>query len=218
MTVCRLLAVTSEKPLDVGYHLDAFSRLCRASREYQGHGWGCAVWRGDGWERYRSLTPVWEDAFRPEGEVRTFVAHARSAFRDEGIEVENNMPFLSGNRAFIFNGELAGVRLSVEGRTGAEKIFTLIGQLDRGDIAESISRGVSVLKRRSERIRACNFILAEPRRFHVHSLFDGEAAYFTLFKRTWNGETVVCSGMYPCHQGEWVPIANASQEMVPCSS
>jgi glutamine amidotransferase len=146
------------------------------------------------------------------------VAHARSAFRDEGIEVENNMPFVHGNRAFIFNGELAGVRLAVEGRTGAEKIFNLIGQMDRGELSESISKGVSVLKRRSVRIRACNFILAEPGRFHVHSLFDGEAAYFTLFKRTWQGETVLSSGMYPVDHGEWVPIANASQEAVPCSS
>jgi hypothetical protein len=217
VTVCRLLAVTSDRPVDVGRHLDAFAALCRESSEYQGHGWGCAVWRGTRWERHRSLTPVWEDAYRPRGEVRTFVAHARSAFRDEGIEVGNNMPFLRGDRAFIFNGELSGVRLGVEGRTGAEKIFSLIGQMDRGDLSSAISRSVSVLKRRSSRIRACNFIVAEPGTFHVHSLFDGEAAYFTLFKRTWNGETVLCSGMYPTDQGEWVPVANGSQEAVPCS-
>jgi glutamine amidotransferase len=150
--------------------------------------------------------------------VRTLVAHARSAFRDEGIELENNMPFLRGDRAFIFNGELSGVRLGVEGRTGAEKIFSLIGQMDRGDLSGAISRTLSVLERRSARIRACNFVVAEPGRFHVHSLFDGEAAYFTLFKRTWDGETILCSGMYPTDQGEWVPVANGSQEAVPCSS
>src|SRR5512140_1295283 len=121
--MCRLLAVTSKNPVDVRRHLDAFAQVCASSREFQGHGWGFAVYRNGGWERYRSLMPVWEDPHRPDGEVRTFVAHARSAFRDEGIEVGNNMPFLRGDRAFIFNGELRGVRLGVEGRTGAEKVF-----------------------------------------------------------------------------------------------
>lgn len=218
MTVCRLLAVTSDRPLDVDRHLGAFARLCRESREYQGHGWGCAVWRDGAWERYRSLTPIWEDAFRPGGEVRTLVAHARSAFRDEGIEVENNMPFLEGNRAFIFNGELSGVRLSVEGRTGAEKIFNLVGRMDRGDLAEAVRQGVDVLRKRSARIRACNFILAEPGRFHVHSLFDEEEDYFTVYRRTEGGETVLCSGRYPDESVGWVPLANGSHEVVACFS
>ncbi len=218
MTVCRLLAVTSDRPLDVDRHLGAFAKLCRESREYQGHGWGCAVWRAGVWERYRSLTPIWEDAFRPGGEVRTLVAHARSAFRDEGIEVENNMPFLGGDRAFIFNGELSGVRLSVEGRTGAEKIFNLVGRVDRGDLAEAVRQSVGVLQKRSARIRACNLILAEPGRFHVHSLFDGEEDYFTLFRRTRGGETVLCSGPYPGDEAGWVALPNGAREAVPCSS
>jgi len=36
------------------------------------------------------------------------VAHARSAFEDKDIVVENNMPFTDGERVFIFNGELRG--------------------------------------------------------------------------------------------------------------
>ena len=216
MTVCRLLAVSSKNPVGVVRHLEAFARLCRESREYQGHGWGCAVWRNGFWERYRSITPVWEDPYRPEGEVRTFVAHARSAFRNEGILVENNMPYVQGDRAFVFNGELRGVRLAMEGRTGAERIFTLIQNLDRGDLGESVHKSISILRKRTAHIRACNFIVAEPGRFHIHSLFDGEEDYFTMFMRTDGPEMVVCSEKYPGDDRGWVPVPNDALQVLPC--
>ena len=36
----------------MGPHLDVFAAIARDSREYQGHGWGCA-WLGDGEKRTR---------------------------------------------------------------------------------------------------------------------------------------------------------------------
>ncbi len=214
MTMCRLLAVASSSPVDAGRHLDAFRRLCRESREYQGHGWGCAVWRDGRWERYRTVRPVWEDDYLPEGEVRAFVAHARSAFRNEGIEEENNMPFLRGSRAFVFNGEMRGVRLGLRGRTGADKLFALLGAMDRGDAAEAINRTTAVIVRRSARIRACNFILAEPGRFHLHALFDGEADYFTMAQRRTDGELVICSEPYPGDEGPWEPLPSGTRRAI----
>lgn len=92
----------------MGEHLAAFTRVARNSREYQGHGWGCA-WLEDGrWRLYHDIRPIWEDDWRPPGRTTLLLAHARSAFRDEGIRVENNMPFHDGERVFIFNGELHG--------------------------------------------------------------------------------------------------------------
>ena len=112
--------------------LESFRERCRDSREYQGHGWG-AAWRSSGaWSRYRSLTPIWDDDPELPAEVDFLVVHARSAFRDEGIDIENNMPFYRGERVFVFNGELQGVRLRVPGRIGAEKIFNLIEGRDEG--------------------------------------------------------------------------------------
>lgn len=201
--------------MDASAHLDAFARLCKGSREYQGHGWGCAVWRGERWDRYRTVRPIWEDGFRPEGDVRVLLAHARSAFRDEGIEEESTMPFVSGGRAFAFNGELRGVRLAMDGRTGAEKLFHYIGRVDAPDTAGSIKKAMAVVRRRTARIRASNFILAEPGRFHVYSLFDGEADYFTLHRRRTAAECVVCSEPYAGEAPAWEPIPNDSQEVVP---
>ncbi len=213
--MCRLLAVVSEEPMDVDRHLEAFRRLCRGSREYQGHGWGCAIWREGRWERYRTVRPVWEDDYSPGGEVRVLVAHARSAFRDEEIGEEYNMPFLRDDWAYVFNGELRGVRLRSPGRTGAEGIFALLCAF-RGDGTEaSIARTVALLRARARRIRACNFILAEPGRFHVHVLADGEADYYTMACQESRGERVICSEPYPGDREPWTPLPSGTRRSFP---
>ena len=113
-------------PFDANPWIDAFAERCRASHEYQGHGWG-AAWRTDGgWDRTRSIDPIWEPGRTPVPEASVVVVHARSAFRNEGIVVENNMPFLASDLAFAFNGELRGVRLSAPGETGAARLLHLL--------------------------------------------------------------------------------------------
>ena len=82
------------------------------------------------------------------------VAHARSAFRDEGIVVDNNMPFYDGERVFIFNGELRGVRLRETGRIGAEKVFNFIRLFDRGDPLAAVRRALPIIERRTRYVRA----------------------------------------------------------------
>ncbi|RPJ85234.1 MAG: hypothetical protein EHM13_01710, partial [Acidobacteria bacterium] len=116
--MCRLLALTAAAPFAIPDHLRLFADVARTSREYQGHGWGCAWYEADAWHTYHSILPIWEDDLSVFGEARILMAHARSAFRDEGIAVENNMPFLASPLAFIFNGELRGVRIAEKGRTG----------------------------------------------------------------------------------------------------
>jgi glutamine amidotransferase len=215
--MCRLLAVVARRPIDQVKHLDAFSRVCAASREFQGHGWGCAVWRSNTWEQYRTIRPIWEDTFRPSGNVTVLLAHARSAFRNEDIDVANNMPFVSGERAFIFNGELHGVRLPVSGRTGALRLFQFILNLGQQDPRDSVARAMTVIKRRTAHIRACNFILADARQIHVHSLFTADEAYFAMHRRQTAEELVICSSPYPDDKHGWVALANDSLEVFSCS-
>ena len=124
--MCRILWVRSEKPIEITDHLKHFASISRDSNEYQGHGWGCAWIENGLWKIYRNIKPVWEDDLSSFGTTNLLLAHARSAFRDEGIEVENNMPFFDGKKVFIFNGELKGVRIREQGRIGAEKIFNYI--------------------------------------------------------------------------------------------
>ena len=134
--MCRILGIQADTLIDASPWIEAFGLRCRDSNEFQGHGWGMSWYVDGGWQRYRSLRPIWEDRVElPES--RIVLVHARSAFRNEDIAVENNMPFLSGElesspgdrhgaRAFAFNGELHGVRLTVPGVTGAARLFHLL--------------------------------------------------------------------------------------------
>jgi len=58
------------------------------------------------------------------------------------------MPFYDWNNVFIFNGQLNGVRIKEQGRTGAEKIFNFIKRFNRGDMANAIKKGVEIIKKR----------------------------------------------------------------------
>jgi glutamine amidotransferase len=214
--MCRLLAVRSALPIDLEHHLGVFSRLCAESPQYQGHGWGCSVWRGREWETYRTIEPIWEDDFRPKGEVRLLLVHARSAFRDQDIVVENNMPFTDQRRAFLFNGELHGVNLAVPGRTGAARLFRLLSNFGERPLEDSIERCMNVIKKRTAHIRACNFILAEAGDLCVHTLFSGEEDYFTMYWKEAAEELVICSVRYPGEENAWLPLPNGAVRRFPC--
>src|SRR5262245_9869190 len=148
--MCRLLLVKAENEINIGEQLRRFAHIAEHSKEFQGHGWGCSFWKDDGWHHYKNIQPIWQDDLDQFGESRLFVAHARSAFRDEGIAVENNMPFYDDRRVFIFNGELRGVRIAEQGRIGAEKIFNFIKRFDHGSIHEALTRGTEVIRKRSK--------------------------------------------------------------------
>jgi hypothetical protein len=76
---------------------------------------------------------------------------------------------------------------------------------------------MSILRRRTSHIRACNFIIAEPGSLIVHSLFSGEPEYFTLHKRQTPDELILCSVPYENTDPSWTPLANDSIEVFPCS-
>ena len=207
--MCRLLCVHSQRPFAMAPHLDVFAAIARDSREYQGHGWGCA-WLEDGeWRLHRDIRPVWEDRRDRFGATTLLLAHARSAFRDEGIRVENNMPFEDGRHVFIFNGELRGVRIRERGRIGAEKVFNYVKRFDRGDMHEALERGLAVIEKRTRYVRAMNVILASPSRVHVSCRFAKDPDYFQMRERTTDGVRVVCSDPYPGTAG-WTRIDNGA--------
>jgi len=103
--MCRLLTIRSQTPFAIGPHLEKFAQIAKNSKEYQGHGWGCAYIDTAGhWQFYRNIKPVWEDDPSRFGETTLLVVHARSAFEDKDIVVENNMSFFEGRTVYIFNG------------------------------------------------------------------------------------------------------------------
>ena len=202
--MCRLLAVRAIEPLSVEQLLRPFALMSRASREYQGDGWGCAWWTGTSWERYRSVSPIWADDLTRFGAQRVFLAHARSAFRNEGIEEANNMPFFAGDDAFVFNGELRGVRIAEEGRIGAEKLFNLFRRMGPSG-PDEWSKATGVVASRTRYVRAMNFVYAKPDHFTAGSIFNEDPEYFTMHLRRDARAAMVCSEPLDDLDG-WAPI------------
>ena len=205
--MCRLLYVRADAPFPIPRLLEPFAELARSSREFQGHGWGCA-WREDGrWRQYHDIRPVWEDDIARFGDTRLLLAHARSAFRDEGITVDNNMPFSDGDSMFIFNGELRGVRIKADGRIGAEKIFNYIRRFDRGDKCAATSKAVDIIEKRSAYVRALNLVLSDGERGCVSTTYNEDPEYFQMYEKHADGMHLICSQPFANDTG-WQAIDN----------
>ena len=210
--MCRLLCVKNQEPFDIGERLSHLSDIARTSPEYQGHGWGCA-WLVDGeWRVYRNIKPVWEDDLGQFGATTLLVAHARSAFRDENIVVENNMPFSDDRYVFAFNGELRGVRITAEGRIGAEKVFNYIKRFDKGDMAAAMRKGMDIIVRRTRYVRAMNMIIADRENVYVGSFFNQDPEYFRLRARDDFRGFMVSSETVP-EDAAWRTIPNDTVEL-----
>lgn len=210
--MCRLLVVRAQSRFDVAPHLQKFAQICKYSKEYQGHGWGCAYLNASGrWEIYKDIKPVWEDDYSRFPAAGLFVAHARSAFEDRDIAVENNMPFFDQRTVFVFNGELRGVRIRATGRIGAEKIFNYIRRFDKGNTREAILKATRIIKKRTRYIRGMNMILINDEGIHVFSYFIEDQNYFSMHHK--EGETlIICSEPYPSEK-DWQTISNNSMRV-----
>jgi len=205
--MCRLLTVCSKSPFAITPHLEKFAQISKNSKEYQGHGWGCAYLDAKGnWKFYKNITPVWEDNLSRFESTTLLVAHARSAFEDKNIDIANNMPFFDGRTVYVFNGELRGVKIREKGRIGAEKIFNYIRRFDQGDMRKALVKAIEIIKRRTRYIKAMNIILVNDGGIIASSLFNEDDEYFTLRYKD-EQELIICSEPYPC-EGSWEAIAN----------
>jgi len=213
--MCRLLAVHDSRPFDIGSQVRQLAAVARNSREYQGDGWGCAWLEAGQWRVYRNIRPVWEDDLGRFGRTTLLLAHARSAFRNQGLDVANNMPFISGREVFIFNGEMRGVRIQAGGRIGAEKLFHFLERFGGNHQGQGLVKALDIVKRRSRYIRAMNFILARPGALYVHACFSEDHDYFTLHKKEAGTRYAVCSEPYPGESG-WMALPNNYLEARPC--
>lgn len=210
--MCRLLCVRSKNEFSISKHLEQFAHIAKHSKEYQGHGWGCAYLENDEWKIYKNIKPVWEDNIQQFGDTKFLLAHARSAFRDEGITVENNMPFTKDNIIFIFNGELHGVRIKENGRIGAEKIFNYILRFHKGELLTALKKATAIIAKRSSYIKAMNIIMADKSEIYLTSMFNEETDYFTMHYFKTNDELIICSDPYP-GEIKWQKISNQTIEV-----
>ncbi|MEW6655172.1 MAG: class II glutamine amidotransferase [Bacteroidota bacterium] len=213
--MCRLLYLNSKNEFNIEYYLKKFAEISESSEEYQGHGWGFAFWQNNIWNYYKNVKPIWEDDLTKFGNSLRMIAHARSAFKDEGINVENNMPFFDDKNIFVFNGELRGVKIKEEGRIGAEKIFNYIKRFDKGNFGEALSKGTDIIKKKSSFIRAMNIIITEHDKALVYSHFNENEEYFTMSLKKDENIVVVCSDPF-IGENQWQPILNNTLMELQC--
>lgn len=205
--MCRLLFAKSGRPFEITSFLKPFAEVSRTSREYQGHGWGLA-WLDKGeWRQYHNIMPVWEDDLSQFSKTSLLLVHARSAFKDEGIIVENNMPFSDGKSIFIFNGELRGVRIKSEGRIGAEKIYNYIRRFDKGDQQAALAKAVDIIKKRSSYVRAMNIIMSDGQQHSLSTSYSEDPDYFQMVEKQTDNIKLICSQPFP-GESDWQSIAN----------
>lgn len=213
--MCRLLLITSDQKIEISAYLKKLAQIAKNSKEYQGHGWGCAFLIDGKWQIYKSIKPIWEDNLDDFPPTTRLLAHARSAFRDEGIKIENNMPFFDDTYVFIFNGELHGVKIKEKGRIGAEKIFNYIKRFDKGNMFEAIKKAVEIIKKRTAFIRAMNFIISDKQNIFLNSLFNDDPDYFTMHLKKSENELIISSEKFPGEIG-WSKIENDTLEVFEC--
>jgi len=202
--MCRILMVRSQTAFQVREWLPDFAEMCRESKEFQGHGWGMAMRLNGQWRVHKNLDPIWEDNHNGFGSCDFLIVHARSAFRDEGIVLENNMPFYDDNHFFIFNGELHGVKIREAGRIGAEKIFNYIKRFDKGRLEDAFQKALGIITRRTSYIRAMNILMTDGEKIYANTQYGEDPDYFTLFHQKGDKEAF-------CSQplgGEWEALPN----------
>ena len=213
--MCRLLYVNSKNKFSVPEYLSKFAEISKNSKEFQGHGWGCAYLIDGNWKYYKNVKPIWEDDLSRFENSNRLIAHARSAFKDEGIVVENNMPFYDDKNIFIFNGELRGVKIKEEGRIGAEKIFNYIKRFDKGSIKDALQKGANIINKKTNYIRAMNIIMTDEHAAYIYSQFSEEPEYFTLNVKSNDKTVVVCSDPF-AGENDWMSIQNKSLTEYKC--
>ena len=210
--MCRLLVVKNNEEFSVAEHLKKFAQISKDSKEFQGHGWGCSYLKNGEWQHYKNIKPVWEDNLEQFGRTTLFVAHARSAFRDENIVIENNMPFYDNKHVFIFNGELQGVKIKEEGRIGAEKVFNYIKRFNKGDMFTALCKAIEIIEKKTNYVKAMNTIIVDKEHIYVGSIFNEDPDYFMMQYKKNGQEVVICSQSYP--EEGWKKIENGSVMIV----
>lgn len=206
--MCRLLYIKTDSVTDCSQTVNQFAQMCKNSKEYQGHGWGYAWLNNDKWHIYKSIKPIWEDELTTIPKTDKLLVHARSAFRNKDIIIENNMPFTNANHVFIFNGELHGVKIKENGRIGAEKIFNFIMRFYKGDLYTACNKALPIIKKRSTYVKAMNILIADNKNTICCSHYSEDAEYFSLKYKEEGHRLTLCSQIID--DGKWQFFNNNS--------
>lgn len=199
INMCRFLLVRSKNKIKPEKLLNQFASMCEKSHDpggdRQGDGWGIAVGR----EVYKSLKPIWKEKekFKEFGETNTFVVHARSAgFPHHRGNIEYNQPYISNGLCFVFNGMIKGVKLRriLEGKIGAQKIFSLIQIEEKDKTIDATLRIVDkLLLENSKKVTGMNIGVVKNNKFYLLCEYENNPSYFGIRYYHRDNLTLVCS-------------------------
>lgn len=198
--MCRFLLCKSKQRIYPKKILNSFSQVVQNSKTYdgdwQGDGWGFSWFENMRWQVYKSFNPIWEERekFKEFPELSIFSIHCRSAsFPQHKNNVEYNQPFINESYSYVFNGLLKGVRLSLPGDIGAQKIWLLINEyLKKMNLSQSIYETVDILKKNTRHIQALNMGLAGNNTISAYCYFTEYPQYYSL-KYSDNSDTKIIS-------------------------
>ena len=118
----------SKEEFSVADYLTKFSKSQKNSKEFQGYGWGCVICKvANG--SITKCKSIWEMIYSVGSSTR-LIAHARSAFKDEGIVVENNMPFYEDKYILFLTDKPTG-EIKEEGRIMPRKYLIISNDLTK---------------------------------------------------------------------------------------
>ncbi len=188
--MCRFLLYKATEPTDPRMILSAFSAMAKKSKafdgDWQGDGWGFSYLDSNhNWQLYRSLKPIWEDvqSFNQLNiKTNIFAVHARSAtFPEHKGNIEFNQPYVNNESIFVFNGHLKGVTLSIPGRIGAEKIWSLLQKaLKEKKPVDALEKVKNLLKKNTKKIQALNIGYTDGKNIYALSYYTDHPEYYRL--------------------------------------
>lgn len=185
--MCRFSLIRSEKNFEIKPFLFQFAQKCRENKIWQGDGWGVA-WLDskNNWQILKSLLPIWEEVetFKKIPRSKIFLIHARSSsFERDKNNLEYNQPFIEGEIAFVFNGNILGMRTptKIPGKIGSQKIFYLIKKyIPETGILGAIQKVKAMIEARAKKIEGMNLALCDKKKFYLLCYHNGDSDYYGI--------------------------------------
>jgi predicted glutamine amidotransferase len=203
--MCRFLLAQSSQTLPAQALLAKFSQMCEQSKcldgDDQGDGWGLAYLdQQNNWQTNKFLEPIWQNSSQIKiPPTRQLVLHARSAtFAHHKDLLEFNQPFSDGERVFVFNGLVRGVKFArpIPGQIGSQKIWSLLqAHLDsQANPQTALEKTVQEIQNHTREIVALNLGLATKDRFWAYCQYKPQPTdYYQLYQWTDDTTHLVCS-------------------------
>lgn len=201
--MCRFLLVRSKEKIKPEMLLNQFAAMCQGSHapdgDWQGDGFGISWKKDRNWQIVKSLQPIWKEqnVFSQVSDTNILVAHARSAGfpQHKGI-IEFNQPYASDSLRFVFNGMIRGVKLTIplEGKIGAQKIFSLIKKLIKeksgGDALKEVD---TLFLNNAQKVEGMNIGLVHKDRLYALCEYAQNDEYFGLRYYSDSSIAIICS-------------------------